>query len=107
MTNKPEMPEDLSDAAEKLANSMYEPHRFGDTPAWFGACVKLAMRYLAEKQRAETAEARLATAREFMRHKCTCALFRGSETNTRPVAEKICDCGYVTALAATDDKESK
>ena len=43
------IPEDLEqyrEAAEKLADSMYKPHRFGDTPAWFNACVRLAQQRL-------------------------------------------------------------
>jgi hypothetical protein len=37
---------DLREQAEKLASSMYQPHRFGDQAAWFDACVRLAMQYL-------------------------------------------------------------
>lgn len=41
------------EAAEALASAEYQPHRFGNTPAWFAACVRLAKRAL-------TAEAALA-----------------------------------------------
>lgn len=34
------------EAAEALAIAEYQPHRFGDTPAWFAACVRLAKRAL-------------------------------------------------------------
>jgi hypothetical protein len=37
---------DLREQAEKLASSMYQPHRFGDQAAWFDACVRLAMQYI-------------------------------------------------------------
>ena len=38
--------EQYREAAEKLASAEYKPHRFGDGPAWFAACVRLAQRLL-------------------------------------------------------------
>jgi len=43
--------EEFREAAEKEARKYYEPHRFGDAPAWFDACVRMAQRaLLAESQ---------------------------------------------------------
>jgi len=46
-----------NERAEELASEYYRPHRFGDTPAWYDASVRLAKRAL-------EAEAKLLAYRE-------------------------------------------
>ena len=55
----PSIPEE---DAERLASETYEPHRFGDCPAWFSASVKLAHRCLTVERDLRVANAKVADA---------------------------------------------